>query len=115
MGRESVCIYGHLHDQIPLAVLLLSEGNMVVFAAEQWLFSSPVLSPCVWIVRCRSGTPIVQGLNDKGFSTVGTNQWHTYGVPVGDIPNTTCLHCFTDHRQVMTYEVGLGYLRCCCG
>ena len=63
---------------------------------------------------CRSGTPIALGLKKKGCSTVGTNQCHTYVVPVSDIPHTTCLHCFTDHRQVMTYEVWLGYLRCCC-
>ena len=64
---------------------------------------------------CRSGTPIVLGLKEKGFSTLGTTQWHTYVVPVGDIPHTTRLHCFTDHRQVMTYEVRLGYLRYGCG
>ena len=38
-----------------------------------------------------------------------------YGVAVGEIPHT-CLHRFTDYRQVMKYAAGLGYLCCCsCG
>ena len=61
----------------------------------------------------------LQGLaatDHKGLKRRGHVSDIPYGGLVGDIPDTTYMHCFTDHRQVMTYKVGLGYLcGCSCG